>query len=276
MSDNHPGTKKVIAYFLIVVILIGTIIIGIFLGCVLCADIYNKQVDDYFSMIYESQVVDDGRSQVYDILTKVSNSYDQAEMSSNIGLIFEDIAEWETENYTNILVEIDNCGSSSVKSIGTYKYDANGLIRAQAKPYRHDPFWIAHYRYGACGELAALFAYVVNQLGFETRVVRADYADGSNNHAWVEINVNNEWFFADPTLYWEITKNNATWYTDPWYGPTEDFKIFGKKVKAVVIDGTDVDVRFHYPNANYPDKTISKTELLVKKSGSYIVIGSAA
>lgn len=260
-------------YGLLIGILIG-ILVGIVCGVIICSELNNQQTDDYFSMIYELQIVDDGHRQIQDILTNISSSYDQNGTSSNIGIIFESIAEWEANNYTNILVEMDNSESYQPKKIGHYTYDDNGLIRAAGGPYRQDPFWIAHYRYGACGELAALFAYTVSQLGFDARIVRADYADGSNNHAWVEVKVNEEWWFVDPTVYWEVTQNNAKWYTDPWYGPTQEFKIFGAEVKAVIVDETEEDVRFHYPDAKHSQKIQSQTDLSIKKPSVNFVIGS--
>jgi len=64
-------------------------------------------------------------------------------------------------------------------------------------------FHVAHViffqKWGFCGEYAIATAYLLDKLGFETRIARFDNID----HSWAEVKLNNSWFIVDP---WYIGK----------------------------------------------------------------------
>ncbi|MEA5037685.1 hypothetical protein SDC9_50888 [bioreactor metagenome] len=191
--------------------------------------VYNEQLDNYFTTQYQEVYYPKGEENINLIINETRNITDPIDKLTAI-------ADWEIDGFVNFLqYQRWNTSYNHTRKLGSnYLYDDEGRIRAESGPYQNDPYWIAYHKIGACGELGALFAYVANQSGFETRLVFTIYADLSNNHAWVEVKVNDEWMYFDPTVYWD--NHNNKWNltsTDKCYGSLDEQKVWEAKVLGI-------------------------------------------
>jgi hypothetical protein len=188
---------------------------------------------------------------------------------SNITEKFDRIAEWEMQNFTDPYWEKylgHDIGTKSLNPpVNTYIYENNGKIRALASllvptPFANDPDWIQYNRFGACGEKAALFSNVTNRSGYPTRIVMVTTGFWfygipiqQDNHAWVEININNEWYFFDPTVYGEYHVLNISGYKNRWFGKPSDYNVFSPdQILSVVQVDTQQDIGQRYPKLVCP------------------------
>lgn len=161
-------------------------------------------LDQYYGVIYNTTIKPQGEHEIQQIVAEVQNISETTEK-------LDTIAKWETSNFTEIYWEKRRGHDLSEKMLdpplGRWIYDSKGKIRPLniilENPFANDPAWIAYYRFGACGELAYLFADVANRSGYETRVVVAILKNPPGNHAWVEIKIGDEWQYYDPTIYGE-------------------------------------------------------------------------
>lgn len=170
------------------------------------------------------------------------------------------IGQWVTYDFIdyvhiNIIdyVHINIFEDAKIDYYNLFGYTCYKCDRVRAPPYKYhgDPYWIAYHRFGGCGELAHLYCYVANLSGFETRVVLADYSEG-NNHAWVELELNDELMYVDPTSYWCNVHNNTT--ANEWIMPAKDWNVWDAGLDSIVYEDTKEDVSDHYPLANMTKK----------------------
>ncbi|WP_167815803.1 transglutaminase-like domain-containing protein [Methanocorpusculum sp. GPch4] len=224
-------------YFICTIILILLLVLLLVFFYVQAAD-YNEQIDNHFSTQYQEVYYPKGEENINLIINETRNITDPIDKLTAI-------ADWEIDGFINFLqYQKWNTSYNHTRRLGSnYVYDDEGRIRAASGPYQNDPYWIAYHKIGACGELGTLFAYVANQSGFETRLVSATYADLPNNHAWVEVKVNDEWMYFDPTVYWDNYNNkwNQT-FTDKWYGSLDEQDVWGVKVWGIYDKETRQDV----------------------------------
>lgn len=224
-------------YFICTIILILLLVLLLVFFYVQAAD-YNEQIDNHFSTQYQEVYYPKGEENINLIINETRNITDPIDKLTAI-------ADWEIDGFINFLQYLKwNTSYNHTRRLGSnYVYDDEGRIRAASGPYQNDPYWIAYHKIGACGELGTLFAYVANQSGFETRLVSATYADLPNNHAWVEVKVNDEWMYFDPTVYWDNYNNkwNQT-FTDKWYGSLDEQDVWGVKVWGIYDKETRQDV----------------------------------
>ncbi|MCK8517401.1 transglutaminase domain-containing protein [Methanoculleus sp. 7T] len=232
---------------------------AIFLGSILIIYLYPAQysgeLDTYFTILYENTIFPKGEHEINSIVNRIAEINDTEEK-------LEAIAEWESENFTYFIFEKDyfnpNYSSTYLDyPINRYRFDSYGKIRPEAhspwasiflmpNQYANDPRWIAFYRMGGCGELAVLFGEVANRSGFNTSIIRADLTD--NNHAWVEVQIGDEWYFFDPTNYYVYHKMNVTPYNNTWFNKPEMYSTFSADVvRRVVVASTGEDVVDRYP-----------------------------
>jgi len=99
-------------------------------------------------------------------------------------------------------------------------------------------FHVAHViffqKWGSCGEYAIATAYLLDKLGFETRIARFDNID----HSWAEMKLNNSWFIVDP---WYIGKR----YENELLVPVSKLSLLfpeGHNVIATYFNGTEANV----------------------------------
>ena len=222
----------------------------------------EAQIEDYLSTQYTNEYYPTAEAEIQKILLTAANISDPIEKLTTI-------AAWEIEDFVDT-VEYNKWNESynGTRALSNkYYYDENGKIRVFSGKYQNDPHWIAYHKIGACGELAALFAYVANRSGFETRNVSADYAKTLQNHAWVEVKVNGEWMYFDPTIYWNNYNNEINFVlSDKWYGTLDEQNVWNTPVLGVYDQETKKSVGMErYPNVNYVDNVVLKWYYIILK-----------
>lgn len=220
-------------------------LLGYLLGIVTITRENAESLDDYFSVLYQTMIKPHGEDEINSILQEVEGIDNDSEKLNAI-------AAWVTSNFTEYYWEKHWQNDVNWSSIGyldkRYLFDKSGNIRAVAggyieNEYDNDPYWIAHYRIGACGELAHLFEFVANKSGYETRIVAMEFE--GNNHAWVELVIDGEWMYFDPTLYGEY--HNGITKVPFWFGKREKYPSFGGQATRIYDVKTKEDMSEFYP-----------------------------
>jgi hypothetical protein len=240
---------------------ICSLIIILFFICIIVEIFYEIDstiaLNDYFSIKYKNEIKPKSEMEINSIVTNVKPIH-------NITEKLNKIAEWETNNFTDQFWERYLNHDIGVKGlnppISTYEYDNTGQIRALFPPYANDPDWIQFYKFGSCGEEASLFANVTNRSGYPTRmieVITGFWFYGipimQNNHAWVEVNINEEWYFYDPTVFGEYNVLKIESYKNRWFGKTQDYDIFSPDhILSINQFDTQEDVSQRYPKLVNP------------------------
>lgn len=214
-----------------------------------------EQIDSYFSIQYENEIYPIGVREICSIVNKTEAIDNDTEK-------LEAIAEWVSANFTYILFEKEYFNPNYTKEyldhpINRYLYDSYGKIRPEVhspisqvfripNEYANNPYWIAYYKMGGCGELAVLFEDVANKSGYNTRAIRATLT--KNNHAWVEVEVHDKWYFFDPTNYYVYHLMDVKRYNNTWFGKPEEYSIFSASQIQSIVDGnTRENVIERYP-----------------------------
>lgn len=206
-----------------------------------------EQLDAYFSALYDSEISPEGEEDIQNFIGTLSPSLNETER-------FEKIAGWVTANFTDYYWErsyLNNSEFDFVPILPNYKgyeSDPRGGVRANPpSTYANDPAWIAYYRTGACGELASLFADVVDRTGNPTKIVVAKFTE-DRNHAWVEITRDNgEIICFDPTIYGEYFIFGKR-ESGVWTAERSSFKLLWRvEIEGVYDVDTNEDVMEHYP-----------------------------
>lgn len=73
---------------------------------------------------------------------------------------------------------------------------------------------------GNCFRFAAGFAYLLNELGYETKVITGEIGarrGGMTPHGWTEVNIGGEWFVFDTELQYANTNKDYYWKTYETY-----------------------------------------------------------
>lgn len=73
---------------------------------------------------------------------------------------------------------------------------------------------------GNCFRFAAGFAYLVNELGYETKVITGQVGTrkgGLTPHGWTEVNIGGNWYLFDTELQYANGKKNYYWKTYETY-----------------------------------------------------------
>jgi hypothetical protein len=217
----------------------------------------SNALNDYFSIKYQNEIQPQSELEINRIVNEVKSI-------SNISEKLERIAEWETKNFTDIYWH--HVAMKSLNPyVNTYIYESNGKIRAArsfvSTPYAEDPDWIQYYKFGACGEEAALFANVTNRTGLVTRFVVLDLGSWykgiplqTGNHVFVEVEVNkNDWYFFDPTVYGadhilnESSCKDGKTCDNRWFGKPDQYNYFSPdQVLRVYLRETNEDISERY------------------------------
>jgi hypothetical protein len=202
-SKFTPRSRKIIKYSVLIFLIVAFI-----------PEIYI--IPYYFAVIKPA-----GESEINQILDRVQL------MNSTEEKVYA-ISDWEEQNFTNIYgikpnVSLD-FGAFLLYGGGRYPVYINTSnqqpvkIRALLSPFMNDPYWITYFHSGACGELAELFHHITNRSNIESRIVQTKGED----HGWVEVKINNEWFYFDPTLV-EIYQRNPE-YRNRWFSEPKNFE----------------------------------------------------
>jgi len=95
----------------------------------------------------------------------------------------------------------------------------DGILYPQKNPngiyYADDPYWIAYNKVGECREYSTLFAFMAQQSGIESRLVR------TMGHEWVEVELANGTYYYDPwcadaNSYYNADDGNMT-FRNKWF-----------------------------------------------------------
>jgi hypothetical protein len=141
----------------------------------------------------------------------------------------------------------------SLASIWGFKvYDDPQKLRIRANLlFANDPYFIAYFKTGACGESAALFNFVANKSGFESRIVGTK----ADDHAWNEVKINNRWVQVDPTIYYYYYTSPTTYptYADYWFDNPQAYSKIGWAdggYSTVFVWDTNEDLSSKYCNTS--------------------------
>ncbi len=81
-----------------------------------------------------------------------------------------------------------------------------------------------------------------------------------NNHAWVEIEVDNQWYFFDPTNYYAHKIMKLETYNNTWFGKPEQYSTFSaNQIRSIVDANTRENVIERYPQLKKETKIIIKS-----------------
>jgi len=142
---------------------------------------------------------------------------------------------------------------SSLSSIwGFQVFDDPQKFRVQSRIiFANDPYFIAYFKTGACGESAALFNFIANKSGFESRIVGTRAED----HVWDEVKINNSWVQVDPTIYYYYYNDPVKYpgYADFWYDNPQAYSKIGwidGGYSTVFVMDTNEDLSTKYCNTS--------------------------
>lgn len=279
-NTHDPKTNLSQSLFLIVFLVVGFI-----LGCVcstlLLTQQYTTDLNDFAYYNYQHFIQKEGAANIAQMV-KQADSISPPDQKLNA------LANLEVSNFTDIfwfessdeLFENKCSGvpllnhryfGNDCNGIG---FDKNGALRIRRGNLTNNPYWIAYYKTGACGELATLFANVTNQSGFVTRVVYSSDPD----HAWTEVYLNGTWYYFDPDMYHSLNgeKKNQKY----WFDTTDTFEDkLGWKFSRVSVDNSTQD-GYEEDRTQYYTKTglvklvlnkpIERIVVRVENSNSYV------
>jgi hypothetical protein len=217
---------------------------------------------NFFKKPYSTEIKPKGEAEINKILYNVSNISDTRQK-------FNEIAKWELEGFESYhwaktsycmyptqlskvvyevtcpLLPLFNCCFFQATKTGKIRV-LNTFWPINLTPYSDNPYWIAYYKTGACEELAVLFNFVANKSGNETRTVN------SLSHAWVEVKIDNEWWYFDPLCY-KVRYNQDELNETKWFNQTRFFKQnCYDEMPPIFVRNTGEFIGYHYP-----DKEIS-------------------
>jgi hypothetical protein len=246
--DNFltPRSRKFIKYSIIIILILAFI-----------PEIY---IAPYYFVVVKPA----GEGEINQILEKVQSLNTTEERVSAI-------SNWEEQNFTNIYGISPNISLD----FGWYPFLGSGRypvylnfsnqqplkIRAFISPFTNDPYWISYFHSGACGELSELFHFVTNKSQIESRIVSTKGED----HAWVEIKVNDTWMYFDPTLveiYNRNPENRNKWFSEP-----KNFEdAWGWNLSRVTVLSTSEDISTAYTKVgNVSVHLVSSKEIKISK-----------
>lgn len=236
---------------LICLIVLVAFIFGALWGMKYEAEKITESLEQYFSILYETEIFPKGEKAIQDFVIELDQSLNETEK-------FDKIAEWVTANFTEYYWEKGLINNTKYEYNGyspfvdAYVYDPDGRVRAcPPSPYSNDPAWIAYYRTGACGELATLFADIANRTKTPVKLVQASFKT-HGNHAWVEVMLENgEWRYFDPTIYGEHSQFGI-WPDGHWFGNISNYHINRpKNIIGIYETKTKKEVTYRYPLMQY-------------------------
>lgn len=201
----------------------------------------NNDLNDLFYLNYQHFIQKEGASNIQDIVRQVDHiSSPKEKLNTIANLIVTNFTDpfWPE---SSIDLFDNTCPGISIpfnhrffgNSCNGHGFDKNGAIRIRTGNLTNNPYWIAYYKTGACGELATLFANVSNQSGFVTRVVYSSDPD----HAWAEVYLNGTWQYFDPDMY--HSRQGDISYQKDWNDNTNEFeKKIGWKFSKISVSET--------------------------------------
>lgn len=168
-------------------------------------------IEKDISKLYTNEIFPNSSYEIEQIVIQIQEQNSTIEKLSTLSVWIQDDFTWILNNPE--FHRDDWINSIYQKMFGfdkgdkCYLSDLSGKKVIRTGNYSQNPFIIAYYKAGACGEHAALAQYLLNQSNFESRIV----GDPSGYHAWLEIKQNETWYFYDPTIPVNV-ENNLKWF----------------------------------------------------------------
>jgi hypothetical protein len=186
-------------------------------------------LNDYMTDRYTTVIYPQGKE-------RISAELDNVRQIPDPEAKLDEIFVWEMKDWVN---PNDNLSAVICPNTAcTYEFLENDHTRAKASPYydgilypqknpngtlyADDPYWIAYNRVGECREYSALFAFMAQESGIESHLVR------TYSHQWVEVELANGSYYYDPWCadangYYNATDGNMT-FRDKWFNSIGTFE----------------------------------------------------
>ncbi len=260
LSDDTKNCNdcKTILLVIIFVLMLGSLLIGIFIGYLIEENLYsdNQKMDTAIQFLLPA-IHDAGQMRINQIVNQTSDlGQNSTRLNAMAELIKNDFTspDWNNAIYT----QMSPTGSS-------YLVDARGRIRQNIRD--NDTFdlstipdWVAFERTGRCEEMSVLFYAVATKAGFNMHVVGA----AGIGHWWNEVEINNDWKYFDLQRYGEV---NGVGDQSQWFGNRSNFS---KNVGYPIDNLTKSGICVHdlQENADIEDITNAYDPLNTSMHGS--------
>jgi len=222
------------------VLLLYTLIVAFF---AIAGMIQISCIDSQLSDMYDSEIFPEASQEIHGVVNRVKAAHSEEEKLNNISkyvqkgfISFLNNKSWKNDDIFRVISQ--NLGFHLFPEGEHYYSDPGGRRIIRDGKYANNPYFIAYYHAGACGEHAILAGFLANMSGLEVRRV----SDPSRYHAWLEVKVRDKWYFYDPTIPPSLDS------TKKWFAPTEfrsNSSIINNAARVVTDDGEDIT--HHYP-----------------------------
>jgi len=186
-----------------------------------------------------------------EIIPHVNNEVNAFEANiSNISdpqILIRELANYTENNYYQAYNH-----NPTVSILGFDIFGDSDQIRIRPRLFfANDPYFIAFFKTGACGESADLLNFIANKSGLESRIVGTQGED----HQWVEIKINGSWVQVDPTIYYYYYTEPERYpsYKDYWFDNPLAYSRIGwyeGGYSSVSVVETHEDLSTKYVNAS--------------------------
>ena len=228
---------KLLNYILLIslaaFVILGVLLIG--------ENFENSNLSEKINQTYQKEILPKSSEELALVLNKINNTNSDEEKIKIISNYVQTDFVWSLHNSSfkpedkfNFILERLFFKDFHDHHIYIDQY-GHRVIRSGE--FANNPYVIAYYKAGSCGEHATLAQYLTNLSGFESRIVE----DPSGYHAWIEIAKGNEWYFYDPTFN---TNNNPI---GSWFAPTASRMNNTVIASAARVFCGNEDITHHYP-----------------------------
>lgn len=193
--------------------------------------ILEKEIDD----IFHSEIYPKSTSDIDGIIQKMADVQDPE-------LKLQLLSKWIQDDFIFSLNNKSFSRDDYIYYILTnnnknyYISNPEGRRVIRAGKFSNNPYCIAYYRAGACGEYATLAQHVAMLSGLNARKV----SDPSGYHGWVEVEINGTWYFYDPT-YPPNPRSNS------WFGLRSENTNNSVIRNSAQVFYNDEDITHYYP-----------------------------
>jgi hypothetical protein len=245
MSERDYKQELLLGFLILTCLIFLSIIVGQNSILKNTSSSYSNSINYSLSEQYKTKIKPEGEKQIAIIVNDALNTANHSEK-------VELIANWTVANFTSCFWYPESCwddnsnGNGKWRSLepsGTYWYNKEGDLRVKKGIFLENPNWIAYYKAGACGELAALFQEIANRT--EIKNARIVTSNPRFDHAWNEIWIGDRWMYVDLTIYWRYLHESPD-YSVKWFNETKFYRSNCYNVSNVTVVSTNEDISQHY------------------------------
>jgi|GEM_PF-1184282 hypothetical protein len=172
---------------------------------------------------------------------KIQEAINQVRAIENHSKKLEELVVWEVRDFYNSYSKKPDFCLDLFCRYAVYNKDELRIrvLSSIIPELQNNPYWVAYFKVGGCGELATLFRELTYRVGFDSRVVGTKGED----HSWVEVKISGRWVHADPTIYYLYYHSamNLDWFDNPMFYDRSWFRI-----SRVIVDKTEEDITKRY------------------------------